>query len=193
MSPDSKPRGTFDVGRIAASLQRRAFGRLGGDRAMLSPLTASAQVLDPERLVDLYRRESSLCRRDRQLLIPVRRVAHDIQAWNICRLVISGHHRTLRSELAAQEPCEIRSLLLSGREEERRAFQRRASFELDAVELTAATDQPADRLLTNHDPVAFASCPRGAAERLAIVTRTTCRYTRKDQAGSTHSYPDRMR
>jgi hypothetical protein len=135
---------------------------------MLSPSTTSAKVLHPERLVDLDRRERALCRGDRKLLVPARRVAHDIQARNIRRLVVSGHHRALPRELTAQDSCKIRSLLLSGREEEGSAPQRRASFEFDPVEPSAPTDQPAHGLFTDGDAVAFAARARGAAERLAI-------------------------
>src|SRR5687768_5552644 len=104
--------------------------------------------------MDPHRGHRPLGRGDDDLLFTVRGVDHDVHAWDMGGLVVFRQYRALRSELAAEVPSEIASLLLACREEERRALERRAGFELDALESAPATDQPADRLLPNSDAVA---------------------------------------
>ena len=171
MSPDS----TLDSDRgVFESISRRRCSEHALRAASRESLrccrrsAASAKVLDPQRLMDLHRRQRPLSRGDRQLLIPARGIADDVHARDIGRLVIPGHHGALRGELAAKESGQVRSLLLTGREEERRALQWRTSFELDAFEPPAATNQPADRLLTNGDAVTFASRACVATEAPAV-------------------------
>ena len=131
-------------------------------------MAAATLLLDPERLMDLHRRERPLGRSDDHLLFAVRSVADDIYARNVGRFVVLRHHRPGRCELTAEVSGDVGSLLLRCGEEEGRALERRADSELDALESAAATHQPADRLLSDADAMTVAPRPFKASERLAV-------------------------
>src|SRR5688500_10453857 len=122
MSPDSKLDGDLSTSECTS---RAIAATVPAWRPRCESLrccrrsTASAKLLHPKRLVDLHRRQRSLRRGDRKLLIPARGITNDVHTRDVGRLVISGTDGALRCELAAEESCEVRSLLLPSGEEER--------------------------------------------------------------------------